>query len=154
MKRWLTFSLFLILPFSIFGFDIADQNSIRNIVGHFANAWNNHEGRGFADYYAEDADFVNIFGMTFSGKPEIERRHIQILETFLKGSNFEVIDQKLREVKPGLVIALVYWKVTGIQKPGESSAIETMKGVFTHTFVKNGEKWEIVSTQNTLITNR
>lgn len=90
---------------------------------------------------------MNIFGTAFSGRQEIETRHLKILKTFLKGSIFEVTETKVREIKPEVVIAQVYWKVTNIQKPGA----ETMKGIFTHAFVKNNGTWEITSTQNTLI---
>ncbi|MGL5264141.1 MAG: YybH family protein, partial [Candidatus Rhabdochlamydia sp.] len=148
MKKNLSFSLFFILSFtSLFALNTSDRNAINKVVEHFAYAWNDCEGKGFGDYYAQDADFVNIFGTAFSGKQEIETRHIKILETFLKGSIFEVIETKVREIKPEVVIAQVYWKVTNIQKSGA----ETMKGIFTHTFVKNNGTWEITSTQNTLI---
>lgn len=144
--------LFLSLLFasSIFALDTGDLDSIHKIVGHFTNAWNQHEGRGSADYYAEDADFVNIFGAAFSGKKEIESRHIKIHETFLKGTVFEVTNLKIREVKPGIAMVQAYWIVNGIQKPG-AQAKESMKGVFTHAFIKNNDHWEITSTQNTIV---
>ncbi|MFI5343448.1 MAG: YybH family protein [Chlamydiales bacterium] len=148
MKKHFSFSLFFILLFtSLFALDTTDRNAIDKVVEHFTHAWNDCEGRGSGDYYAEDADFVNIFGTAFSGKQEIETRHVKIHETFLKGSMFEVMETRVREAKPEVVIAQVYWKVTNIQKPGA----ETMKGIFTHTFVKNNGAWEITSTQNTLI---
>jgi len=148
MKKNVSFFLLFILSFtSLFALDTADRNAIDKIVGHFTHAWNDREGKGSGDYYAQDADFVNIFGTAFSGKQEIETRHVKIHETFLKGSIFEVVETKVREAKPEVVIAQVYWKVTNIQKPGA----ETMKGIFTHTFIKNNGAWEIASTQNTLI---
>lgn len=148
MKKHLIFSLFFIFSItSLFALNNTDRNAIDKIVEHFTHAWNEHEGKGSGDYYAQDADFVNIFGMAFAGKQEIETRHVKIHETFLKGSIFEVIETKVREAKPEVVIAQVYWKVTNIQKPGA----ETMKGIFTHTLVKNNGSWEIASTQNTLI---
>ncbi len=148
MKKHLGISLFLIFSLtSLFALEDTDRNAIDKIVEHFTLAWNEREGKGSGDYYAQDADFVNIFGTAFAGKQEIETRHVQIHETFLKGSIFEVIETKVREAKPEVVIAQVYWKVTNIQKPGA----ETMKGVFTHTLVKNNGSWEIASTQNTLI---
>jgi uncharacterized protein (TIGR02246 family) len=150
MKKCLSFFLFFILTFtSLLALDIRDRNEIDKIVEHFTHAWNDCEGKGSGDYYAQDADFVNIFGTVFSGKQEIEIRHMKIHETFLKGSIFEVIETKAREAKPDVVIALVYWKVTNIQKPGA----ETMKGIFTHIFVKNNGAWEIAATQNTLISS-
>lgn len=155
MKKYLTFFLLSILttPFSMFALDANDHHDIKQIIEHFTNAWNYNGGQGSADYYAEDADFVNIFGTVFSGKQEIETRHIKIHETFLKGSLFEVIDLKLREAKPHVVIAHVYWEVSNVQKPGKDSLNETMRGVFTHVFLKNHGSWEITATQNTSISN-
>ncbi|MES2344887.1 MAG: SgcJ/EcaC family oxidoreductase [Chlamydiota bacterium] len=145
MKKYISFSLFSILALtsSLSALDTTDRDAIHNIVEHVTHSWNAHQGRGFADHYTPDADFVNIFGMAFLGKKEIEERHIEILKTFLKGSIFEVTGLKLREAKPDVVIAQVHWKVTNIKNP--------MKGVFTHTFVKNQDGWEITSSQNTLI---
>ncbi|MBS0629506.1 MAG: SgcJ/EcaC family oxidoreductase [Verrucomicrobia bacterium] len=148
MNKRLSCCLFFILSFSsLFALGTTDRQAIDQIVEHFTHAWNDCEGHGSADYYAEDADFVNIFGMAFAGKEEIESRHVQIHETFLKGSLFEVVETKVREAKPEVVIAQVYWKVSNIQKP----VAETMNGIFTHTFVKNNGIWEIAATQNTLI---
>ncbi len=144
------FFLSLFVVSSVFALDAEDRDAIHKIVGHFTNAWNQCEGRGLGDYYAEDADFVNIFGMAFSGKKEIENRHVKILETFLKGTVFEVTDLRVREVKPGVVMAQVYWVVSGIQKPGIQDK-EAMKGIFTHAFIKNNDQWAITSTQNTMI---
>lgn len=137
---------------SIFALDINDHKTINQIIEHFTSAWNDRAGQGSADYYSADADFVNIFGMAFTGKREIEERHIQIHESFLRGSIFEVTDLRLREAKPGVVIAHVYWKVNNIHKPGKDPINEIMKGIFTHVLLKN-DKWEITATQNTLISN-
>ncbi len=149
----LTFLIILSIASPLFALDKTDQKAINQIIDNFATAWNYHGGQGFADYYAEDADFVNIFGMTFVGKQEIEKRHIKILETIFKGSTFEATDVKLREVKPDVVIAHLHWKVTNIQKPVKDTLNETMKGIFTFVFLKNQGKWEIAASQNTTISN-
>jgi uncharacterized protein (TIGR02246 family) len=140
---------FILLFSSVLALEPADEKSINQIIDHFSNAWNNHEGHGSADYYAQDADFVNIFGMAFAGKSEIESRHVKIHETFLKGSTFEVTQSRLREANPEVVIAHVYWKVSNLQKPD----FQEMKGVFTHVFLKNQNNWEITASQNTRISN-
>lgn len=61
-----------------------DEKAIHTIINDYTDAWNNREGKGFADGFADDADFVNIFAMVFSGREEIELRHQQILQSFLK----------------------------------------------------------------------
>lgn len=153
MKKYMSFFLLIILSTtsSMFALDKSDHQIMSQIIDHFANAWNDHEGQGSADYYAEDADFVNIFGMAFSGKQEIEIRHVKIHESFLKGSIFEVTDVRLREITSDVVIAHAYWKVSNIQQPGKDPV--SMKGIFTHVFLKNHDTWEITATQNTLISN-
>lgn len=155
MKKCISFFLLIMasVSSSIFALDTNDHKTINQIIEHFTNAWNDHAGQGSADYYSQDADFVNIFGMAFAGKQEIEERHIKIHETFLKGSIFEVTDLRLREAKPGVVVGHVYWKVSNIQKPGKDPLNEVMKGIFTHVFLKNQDKWEVTATQNTPISN-
>lgn len=131
----------------------ADRDAIQEVIHGYADAWNNHAGRGFGDGFAENADFVNIFGMHFIGKAEIEDRHIKILQSFLKGSSFEILDTKLREIQPGVVIAHIRWKVQGFGNPKQESdkTKETREGIFTQVFSDANSKWEIVASQNTLV---
>ncbi|MCB1109813.1 MAG: SgcJ/EcaC family oxidoreductase [Chlamydiia bacterium] len=142
--------MFFVLLFcaAAFALDTQDEVLIKGIVDQYVESWNHHAGKGFGSGFSKDADFINIFGMTFSGREEIEDRHVEILQTFLKDSTFEVTDFKLREATPGVVIALVSWKVDGLLKPGKPK--EVIHGVFSHTFVKTGNSWEIVACQNTL----
>lgn len=129
-----------------------DQYAIQKIIQGHKTSWNEKGGHGFADGFTEDADFVNIFGMKFSGREEIENRHIKIIQTIFKGSFFEILDVTLRKVTPGLVIAIVKWRLEGFRKPG-SEATETREGIFTHVFINQRNKWEITATQNTLFPN-
>jgi uncharacterized protein (TIGR02246 family) len=138
----------------LFALDARDRQDIEDIVNHFADAWNNNQGNGIADDYAQDADFVNIAGMAFSGKQEIQQVHNQFHKTSAKGSNFQITNLKIREVKPDVAIVHVNWTLSNIQTPGQQRANPgTMKGIFTHVLVKNNGKWEIQSSQNTLQPN-
>ena len=83
---------------SAFAFETSDQTAIQESIKNYTVAWNDHEGRGFGEGFTADADFVNIFGMHFSGKSEIELRHVKILQSFLKDSKLHILSTKLREV--------------------------------------------------------
>ena len=132
MKHIFRFAILMItsVTSSLFAFDESDTMSINQIIDHFSSTWNHHRGQGCGHFYAPDADFVNIYGGVFEGREEIEQRHISIHETILRGSTFEILNSRLREAKPGVVIAHVYWKVTNIRKPMQ----DTMTGIFTHIF--------------------
>jgi uncharacterized protein (TIGR02246 family) len=154
MKKFiLLMSVFCCSFANVYSLSSQDSQAIHGILDGIKNSWNNNAGKGFADNYTEDADFVNIFGMHFSGKEEIESRHLAILDNFLKGSTFENLDIKLREVRPDLVIAIVKWNVNGFRTPlhrNETNAESSRKGLFTHVLVKEGQNWKIVASQNTL----
>lgn len=139
-----------------FTLEQSDKVEIQQIIQNYVDAWNYREGKGFGDGFTEDADFVNIFGMNFSGKAEIEDRHIKILQTILKGSKFELMNLNLREVQPGLVIALVRWKVEGFRNPcyDINKSGETREGIFTQVFINQNNKWQITASQNTLVPNQ
>jgi uncharacterized protein (TIGR02246 family) len=135
--------------------DSADRDTIQDIIKGYTIAWNDHAGKGFGEGFAVDADFVNIFGMHFSGKEEIEIRHIKILQAFLKDSKMQILNTTLREVQPGLVIGVVKWKVEGFRQPGSDMSLPgiSREGIFTQVFVKREHQWEITASQNTLIPN-
>jgi uncharacterized protein (TIGR02246 family) len=124
----------------------ADQQAINDIISGYTTSWNERAGIGFGDAFADDADFVNIFGMHFVGKGEIESRHEQILQTIFKGSKLEIVNTRLREVQPGVIIALVRWKLQWYPNDKE----ETMEGIFTQVFTEKDSQWVITASQNTL----
>ncbi len=151
----------LLTPFLVFSssfissLEPVDQWAIEEVIKGYTDSWNQQGGKGFANGFTEDADFVNIFGMHFSGKTEIEKRHIQIVQTFLKDSLLEIQNLQLREVQPGLVIALVRWKISNYRSPRSdmSKPGEIREGIFTHVFIHSDKKWEITASQNTLVPN-
>lgn len=149
MKKYLLLPLVL-LSSALFSLEPNDNHEIVQIIYGLENSWNQNSGHGFADYYTQDADFVNVLGMVFHSREEIEERHVKILETILKGSKYETLAYSIREVKPDVVVAHVHWQVSNIPKPIRAPFKETIKGVFTHVLVKTNDHWEIIATQNTL----
>jgi uncharacterized protein (TIGR02246 family) len=129
-----------------------DKTEILTIIQNYTHSWNHQGGKGFGDGFTEDADFVNIYGMSFTGKKEIEERHINIIQTIFKDSKFEILDVQLREVYPELVIAKISWRLNGYRHPGSdlTKPGSISEGIFTHVFIHNNNKWEITASQNTL----
>lgn len=145
--------LFLFFLNSLGALEQREKTSIEDIIHSYTEAWNERACSGFADSFTDDADFINIFGMHFTGRSEIEERHKKILESFLKGSVMHIENIKLREVQPGVVIALIKWKLNGFHNPGDDLRLpgETRFGIFSQLFIQSEEKWSIISSQNTLI---
>lgn len=154
--KYLAWTFFALLSFTLptsgFSLENDDILAIESVIQGISDSWNNHAGVGIGDAFTEDADFVNIFGMHFSGRDVIEERHVVILNTFLRGTTLEILGTQLREVQPGLVIAHVRWSLGGFQGEGVDSD-KISEGIFTEVFVQTDEGWRITACQNTLITN-
>ncbi len=137
---------------SAFALSTIEKASLESSIKHYVTSWNEAGGKGFSEVYEESSDFVNIFGARFSGKSEIEQRHVEILQSFLKGSKLEVTGIDLKELTPEIVIAWVKWRLDGFRTPRSDQAKpgEIREGIFTQVFRKNGSKWLIVTSQNTM----
>lgn len=151
MKYWFAATIGCLS--SLFALPPEDHQAIHRIIVDYTNSWNRSTGKGFSKDFSVDADFVNIYGMHFKGKQEIEDRHIEILSTLFKESQLEILQTNLREVNPDLVIANVYWKLDGYRDPrsGKDAITQTKKGIFIQVFVRAEKKWEITASQNTLV---
>jgi uncharacterized protein (TIGR02246 family) len=128
-------------------FTPSDEAEIIRIIDSYTHAWNQQEGRGFGDDFAADATFVNIFGTPFVGREEIEARHVKILQTLFKNSTLQIQNVNLREIQPGLVIALVRWAVNPLTPV---ASLKVREGIFTQVFYRTDNQWKIVASQNTL----
>ena len=52
------------------------RSQIANVVDGLTESWNRHDMEAYAAQFAEDADFVNVIGMHWRGRAEIEARHV------------------------------------------------------------------------------
>src|SRR3954471_419763 len=64
----------------------SDRAALETIIGRLEAAWNAMDGSAFAAPFAEDADFVNIRGEHFRGRPAIAAGHAVIFRTIYVGS--------------------------------------------------------------------
>ncbi len=133
---------------------------IRALIANQAAAWNRHDAAGWASAFVPSAEFINILGTPFSGKPAIEGITARIFASIFKDSHDSVTVRKIIMVTPELAIAHYEHAVTGYSalppgiQPSERGA--DGKGVLRTLMVyvlQRGTdgKWMIVNGQNTAI---
>lgn len=133
---------------------------IRALIADQAAAWNRHDAVAWASRFLPEAEFINILGTPFSGKPAIDGITTRIFATIFKESRDSVTVRKIMLVTPDLAIAHYEHAVTGYTalppgiQPSEMGA--DGKGVLRTLMVyvlKRGTdgKWMIVNGQNTAI---
>ncbi len=138
-----------------------DRSDIAGVIERYTTSWNGRHGEKFGVDFTEDADFVNIYGMHFKGRTEIEARHVAILTRFLSGSRLQIGVVTLREAQPGTIIAHVPWTIDGYREPSEgSTAVDARtagvqrKGLFTQVFIRRDARWMITASHNVMEPSR
>jgi uncharacterized protein (TIGR02246 family) len=136
------------------------EADIRALIADQAAAWNRHDAKAWASPFLPSAEFINILGTSFSGKPAIEGITARIFASIFKDSHDSVTVRKIIMVNPELAIAHYEHAVSGYTAlpPGiQPSEVDAGgRGVLRTLMVyvlqrgANG-KWSIVNGQNTAI---
>lgn len=131
------------------------NEGIHRILAGQVEAWNRGDAKTWAQGFSEDADFINILGMRFQGRHDIQRRHAELFATAFQGSNVTITVVKIRVLTgSAAVVETVHELQTfvrlprGIQPTEGSNVLRTR---MSYVFTLEGGRWRILSAQNTAI---
>jgi uncharacterized protein (TIGR02246 family) len=126
----------------------ADEAGVRVVASGFVEAWNRHDMKAFVALFAEDADFVNVIGLWWRGRDEIQKAHEAIHATRMKNSHLAAGETAVRFLRPDVAVVHMKWELTG-DTGIEGKPLAPRKGILTHVVTKTGAKWLIAASQNT-----
>jgi uncharacterized protein (TIGR02246 family) len=124
-----------------------DEGAIQAILQQIEAAWNAYDSVGIAALFAEDANFIQIFGGQLDGRTAIEAAHRVIFNTIYRGSHASFMLRSIRFVRPDVAVVFARAHVK-FKENNETREIETRP---TLIVVKEQAKWQIVTFQNTKI---
>lgn len=131
------------------------EPAIRQALEQQAKAWNQHDAKAWSASFADDADFVNILGMLFQGRAEIERRHAELFGSIFARSEVVVKTRKVRPVGKAGAIAETDYELRNYERlpPGirATDADGTLRTRLKYVWELKPEGWRIVSAQNTAV---
>jgi uncharacterized protein (TIGR02246 family) len=123
-----------------------ERAALEHIVSQLEAAWNAMDGSAFAAPFAGDADFVNIRGEHFRGRPAIAAGHVAIFRTIYAGSTVHLTVEGARLLRPEVALVRVHSLLDAPQGPlaGRHGAR------FSLVLAKGADRWEIAAFHNTL----
>ena len=124
-----------------------EEQAIRDILNQLESAWNTSDSKSFAAVFAEDANFIQMFGGQLDGRIAIEASHLHIFETIYKRSHADFLLQSVRYVRPDVAIVFVKAHLQFCEG-NESRDLDARP---TLIIAKDQGKWQIVAFQNTRI---
>jgi len=122
--------------------------AIEDIVMDMEAAWNESDAVRFSSYFAEDADFVNVYGMYGKGREAITKAHDAIFRTVYAGSVVAYTVRSVRLLSPDVALVHIDAQLFVPQGPltGQLKAIPSV------VLTRQGEAWKIASFHNTFVT--
>ena len=123
----------------------ADEGSIQDILKQFEAAWNRYDSESIASLFAEDANFIQIFGGQLDGRTAIEAAHRVIFDTIYRGSHASLTLWSIRFLRSDVAVAFALMRVELKEVDNEIQTRPTL------IVVKEQGKWQIVAFQNTKI---
>ncbi len=126
--------------------DKANQ-AIKQLLLNFVQAWNIHDEKAFSGVFAEDADFTNVFGHSFHGRPAIEAQHASVFSTIFKLSRLTVIKTGLRFINHNLAAVDVVWNMSGATD-GQGNPWPDRKGLMNLILKDEEGRWAILIMHN------
>jgi len=136
------------------------EADIRALIATQAAAWNRHDAKAWASPFQPSAEFINILGTPFSGKPAIEGITTRIFASIFKDSHDSVTVRKIVMVTPDLAIVHYEHAVSGYTalppgiQPSEMGADGkgVLRTIMVYVLQRGTDgKWMIVNGQNTAI---
>jgi len=126
-------------------------DSVKTVLSSLAQSWNRHDMTAFASAFSEDADFVNVIGMHWRGREEIEAKHAITHRTIFRNSNLQILDSTVRFLSPSVAIAHVRTQLKGAESLPGRNAAEIRHALLTCVLVKEHNRWLIAAAHNTEI---
>jgi uncharacterized protein (TIGR02246 family) len=126
----------------------AEVAGAKAVAAAFTDDWNRHDMKSFGDLFAEDAEFVNVIGMWWHGRTEIQKQHEALHATRMRNSHLVATESTVQPVRPDVAIVHLAWQLTG-DTGIDGVTMPMRQGVLSIVTVRTGHKWQIAFAQNT-----
>jgi len=120
-----------------------------DLITRFVRAWDDKDAAAIGELFVEDADFVNVVGLWWTG-----RRSIVKAQQFGFTHAFADAEMKLHKVTQRFLgddaaVVMAQWQLSGQVDP-EGERVDARRGIISATLVKLEDgSWLGVSFQNT-----
>ena len=132
-----------------------DEVAIRQVVKRMSADWQSHRFANIVAYTTPDVSWVNIVGMWWRGRPQVQQAHQQIFDAMFTGVAFTPGKTVVRTVAPGVAVVNLYCHVGAFYPPdgvnrGTNKEAEA-DNLLTLVLVKRQGRWLLTAGQNTVV---
>ncbi len=128
---------------------IAASALVDAVISALIDSWNRHDMVAYAAQFHPQADFVNVLGMHWHGRQEIETTHVNLHRTIFRNSILQKEAHAVRFLSSTIALAHVNWQMTGAEGMTGWDVAAVRHGVMTLVLVEDDGQWLITAAHNT-----
>jgi uncharacterized protein (TIGR02246 family) len=136
-------------------FPAADEAAIRKVVQQMTANYTDHKFSDMANYTTPDVSWVNIVGMWWRGRPDVQLAHQRIFDSIFRGVSFKPGEVTVRAITPDVAVVNLYCAVGAYYPPDGVNRGTNKTGddqdLLTLVMVKKQGKWLLTAGQNTVV---
>ena len=127
----------------------SSTDSPESILKVFAEAWNKRDAGKIASLFDDDAEFINVTGLWWHKREDIERAHDYGLRTIFSHSKLSILQTRVKYLSEAIAVVQAKMKLTGQRPAAGVAAPGERKTIFTFVVHRQGERWSCASAHNT-----
>jgi uncharacterized protein (TIGR02246 family) len=124
------------------------STAVQAVAAALVDDWNRHDMKRFAGLFTEDAQFVNVIGLWWRSRAEIQEQHEALHATRMRNSHLVETETAVHFLRPDVAVVHIRWELTG-DTGMDGVTLPMRRGVMSLVMVRAERTWHIASAQNT-----
>lgn len=154
MKRLILLPLFVFLTTALLAQNnTKDEIAIEQQIDAFFTSWNKHDFSDMKNYVAGDCDFVNVAGMHWKGREDIQYAHTETHRQIFKDKPLRKLSAGIRFLTGNVAIAHVLMHLEGSFTTPDGSGKTNPDALATFVFLNKNGRWLITAVENVFVDN-
>lgn len=127
-----------------------DKEAIQSQIEAMVESWNQHDFSDMENYTTEDVDWVNVVGMWWKGRDEVQFAHQAFHETMFRNVNLELKFSNIRFITDDVAVAHIITHYGEYQTP-DGNTMGNTDDIATLVYVKKNGRWLLTAGENVSI---
>jgi len=119
------------------------------IPGLFVEAWMGRDAKMLASLFTEDAKFVNVVGLWWHNRKDIERAHAYGFENIFGESNLRIMESSVKYLNEDIAVVHARMRLKNQTQKNEVRTPSIRQNIFSFVVQKQEGSWICVSAHNT-----
>lgn len=115
----------------------------------FKEAWMNRDAGMLASLFTEDAEFVNVVGLWWHHREDIEKAHAYGFKYIFGDSDLDIREIKIKQLSDDIAVVHARMRLKGQTKKGNVEIPSIRQNIFSFVVQKFEDRWLCVSAHNT-----